>query len=179
LVDVCSEPGYSESSLLAWNADDWQDFIDDLYVTKDLCLSPNCSQVFGLDDDGDDPMLPGLTIPAVDVQERLLKSQHRSNHKSFTHKVSIIEKTCQMNMLLSPIRQIIEQQISSGATGPLRAISQDQVKALYTATLNSDSVVVRDHLFRLQTIATHNYSKRMTMRSLQMNQYRHYVSSKI
>ena len=148
LVDSNSESGYSKASLVAWDSADWQEFIDDFRTTKDACLNPNCSHIFGLDNEEDsDARNP--TISDITRQERLLKSQHRANSINFNHKYSIVEKTCQMNLLLSPIRQIIEAQILSGATGPPNDISESDVETLHAAAVTCDSIVVRKHLYCL------------------------------
>ena len=148
LVDGNSEPGYTKTSLVAWEATDWQDFIDDLRTTKDACLNPNCSHIFDVGKDGSSSML-GPSITDTDRQERLMESQHLANSKSFNQKYSIVEKTCQMNLLLSPIRQTIEAQIVADATGPPTDISEVDVKTLHAAAASCDSVVVRKHLYRL------------------------------
>ena len=148
LVDGNSEPGNSETSLVAWEATDWQDFMDDLRSTRAACVNPNCPHIFGLEDEGSSD-LPGPSISDVERNERLMESQHRANSKSFNQKFSIVEKTCQMNLLVSPIRLTIEAQIRSGATGPPVGISEIDVKTIHAAIVSCDSVVVRKHLYRL------------------------------
>jgi Myb-like DNA-binding domain len=154
LVDACSEPGYSDASLLAWEPNDWQDLIDDLRITKDVCLRPDCCHIFGLDEEGDDDVGDGLSqqnssIPDADHKERIKQCLERASYKSFTQKYPIIEKTCQINMLLSPIRQTIEQQIQSGVEGPVQEISDEEVQALFNAARDHGSFIVRKHLYRL------------------------------
>jgi hypothetical protein len=148
LIDSNAEPGYSKASLVAWESADWQEFMDDFRATKDACLNPNCSHIFRLDN-SEGSVLLSSSISDSDRQERLMESQHRANSISFNQKYSIIEKTCQMNLLLSPIRQVIEDQILSGATGPPKCISETDVKRLYDAARTCDSIVVRKHLYRL------------------------------
>lgn len=140
LVDGSSEAGYSGTSLVAWEATDWQDFIDDFRTTKDACLNSNCSHRFGFDPE---------EIPEIDRNERLKGSRERASSKIFTQKYAIVEKTCQMNMLLAPIRQTLEAQIRSGATGPPISISEADVKCLHAAASNCDSLVVRKHVYGL------------------------------
>lgn len=148
LIDSNAEPGYSKTSLVAWESADWQEFIDDFRATKDACLNPNCTHVFTFHN-AEDTNLLSPSISERVRQERLLESQHRANSISFNQKYSIVEKTCQMNLLLSPIRQIIESQIISGATGPPSGVSETDVKTLHAAAVTCDSVVVRKHVYRL------------------------------
>lgn len=152
LIDSNAEAGYSKTSLVAWERTDWQEFIDDFRATKDACVNVNCTHIFSFDN----PEETNFSIPENVRQERLLESQHRVNSISFNQKYSIVEKTCQMNLLLSPIRQIIESQILSGATGPPNGVSETDVETLHSAAGACDSFVVRKHIYRLFVPAIDN-----------------------
>jgi hypothetical protein len=155
LVDGNSEAGNLETSLVAWEATDWQDFIDDLRTTREACLDPNCTHVFGFEHQGGASFLSS-SISDIERKERLVTSQHRACSKNFNQKYAIVEKTCHMNLLMANIRQTIEAQIRSGANGPPTDIPEIDVERLHAAVVSCDSVVVRKHLYRLFVPADDN-----------------------
>lgn len=136
LVDACSEPGYSESSLVAWEPNDWHDFIDDLAQTITSCLHPDCHHVFGLGTDQEQP--------AVEMN-----AEERAQLMAFTKKYTVIEKACQVSLHLSPIRYLLEQQIAAGDIGPPQNIPPEFVQTLFVTARNCESFVIRRHLLRL------------------------------
>jgi Myb-like DNA-binding domain len=136
LVDACSEPGYSDSSLVAWEPNDWHDFIDDLAQTKEACLLPECHHVFGLGPDHEQPNVE-------------LNAEERAQLMAFTKKYTVIEKACQVSLHLSPFRLSLEQQIAAGDTGPPKDVSPEFVQTLFVTAKNNDSFVIRRHLLRL------------------------------
>ena len=142
LVDACSEPGYSETSLVAWETKDWHDFIDDLALTKGDCLRSDCQAVFGL---GQSELPPSTTNAAIAEES----NTERAQLVAFTNKYTVIEKACQVNLHLAPIRGSLEQQIQSGATGPPVDIAPELLQTLFAAAQNSDSFVVKRYLLRL------------------------------
>jgi Myb-like DNA-binding domain len=136
LVDACSEPGYSELSLVAWEPQDWQEFMDDLAHTKESCLHPECHHTFGLG--------PNQERRAVEQN-----AEERAQLMAFTKKYTLVEKACHVSLHLSPYRFSLEQQIAAGNTGPPKDIPPDFVQTLFVTAKNSDSFVIRRHLLRL------------------------------
>lgn len=98
LFDACAEPGYSDTSLVAWSADEWNDMVEDLEVAKAACLRADCRS-----------RMPS----ACDAE----KDGERSHLPCFNSRFEVMIKACHLNGRLAPIRRKLEKQIADGLTG--------------------------------------------------------------
>jgi Myb-like DNA-binding domain len=156
LVDAVSEDGYLESSLVAWEPTDWQDFLDDLTVTQKLCLQPDCNRIVGPDDNDDEEGEKGVATKntvsaskALEQTERLAQSQVRAQSMAFHGKYNVVEKACQVNMCVAPIRSDLEQQIRAGSVGSPQGLSPERIQTVFDLVGAIPDNIVKKHVFRL------------------------------